>query len=351
MFCPAIGTVSEAGAVIAGRVAPLVLIEEHLTDEFSENEYRPALQGGRLIKNWSIKDSFKPPASGEKTPVLKIQRFEQGGYEATVRMLDLEKIGDAIDRGGKRGKREAPAEISPETLEKCAQRAKRRVRYLVKNMGATNLVTLNKREGPNTKGWNGDQWEAWEQGGQELWEAENGAFWGVGEWAAAWDKQRRNLERVMGAFPYVAVLERHRKGNFHLHLAWCGKVNLNVMRPLWYLACGGNGQGNVDSKYIKVARGCERSAVISRYISKYVCKHFEMHSEFNKKRYWASRQALPEVQRFILNCGDVSGALGELMSWMQFRFEDRHNFFIFPGGEGFWWNFIPELHDTSPPPF
>ena len=216
-----------------GREAPLVLIEEHLTDEITENQYRPALQGGFLIKNWAVDKKYTPPPSGEKTPVLKIQHFNAGGYEATVRMLDLEKIGDAMERGGKRGKREAPAELSPEHLEKCAQRAKRKVRYLVKNMGATNLVTLNKREGPNTKGWTDRQWDAWANGGRQDWEKEHGSFWGHSEWAAAWDRQRRSLEKVIGSFPYVAVLEPHRKGNFHLHVAWCGKVNLNLMRPLW----------------------------------------------------------------------------------------------------------------------
>ena len=334
----------------AGREAPLVLIEEHLTDTPLEPRFHQAFSSGFLVDNWKAENGFVTPPDGELTPVLKIQHFEAGGYEATVRMLDLNKIGRAMQRSARRGKREAPASMSPENRAKAGQRAKRRVRHLVKNMGATNLVTLTRREGPSTKDWTDAQWEAWENGGREEWEAEHGEFWTAEEWAKAWDKLRRALERVIGDFPYVGVLEQHRKGNFHLHLAWVGKVNLNLLRPLWWACCGGRGEGNVDSKYIKVSRGCHRSAVISRYISKYVTKHFEEEGRFNKKRYWASRQTMADVQRYILKSGDVGQSLADLIGWMDFKFGDRHNFFLFPDGSGWWWNFVPEIH-ASPPPF
>ena len=62
---------------------------------------------------------------------------------------------------------------------KAGQRAKRRVRYLVKNMGATNLVTLTRREGPSTKDWGQLQWSEWNETGRDQWERDHGPFWGA----------------------------------------------------------------------------------------------------------------------------------------------------------------------------
>lgn len=349
---PGAGDVSRSDAPwLPGRAAPLVLIEEHLTDEIAESAFRPAMQGGFLIKNWFVHRDHLPSEDGSF--VLKVQNFEAGGAEFTLRRLDLEKIGAAMERGGKRGKREAPEQVSVESRTKAGQRAKRHLRCLVKNMGATNLVTLNLREGPNTKGWSEDKWSWWRSEGQAQWSAEHGLFRDPEWWAKAWDLLRRKLEKVIGKFPYVATLERHRKGNYHLHLAWVGKVNINLMRPLWWSVAGGRGEGNVDAKYIKCPRGCNRSSIIARYISKYVSKHFEDEEEYryNKKRYWASRQSLPEVRRYVLSQTSIGDALASLMPWLQMRFDDRHNFFFFPSGDGFWWNYLPDVHDNSPPPF
>ena len=314
----------------AGEASPLILIEEHLTDCLSDSRFRPALSKGFLVDNWMVERGYTAPPEGEKTPVLKVQSFNAGGYEATVRMLDVAKISRAMDRRSPKGKREDSGYRDPDCVRKAGARAKRRVRHLVKNMGATNLVTLTRRETAD--------------------DVVLGRSWGADKWVAAWDRLRRNLLRLIGDFPYVAVLEQHEKGNFHLHIAWVGKVNLNVMRPLWWAITGGRGQGNVHSQYIKVSRGCARSSVIARYISKYVTKHFEEQGRFNKKRYWASRQDMPAVRRYIMNCPDAIEALKVQFKVMDINLTDRHNFFLFPDGSGWWWNFIPEIH-SSPPPF
>ena len=64
--------------------------------------------------------SWNGVKEGERNFVLKIQSFAKGGYEGTIRLLDLEKIGRAIEGGGTRGKREAPEEVSIEHQEKAA---------------------------------------------------------------------------------------------------------------------------------------------------------------------------------------------------------------------------------------
>ncbi len=325
----------------------LDLIEEHLTDINLESEYRSAIHAGKLLNNWNVHEDFKLDSSGHGV-VLKVQSFDAGGAEFTCKLMNLEKIGNAIEFGGKTGKRDTPDQVSIDALIKSAQRSKVRVRKLVKNMGATNLVTLTRREGPATKGWSESQWAAWENGGRDRWEKEHGSFWNPDQWAAAWDKTRRNLERVLGKFPYVAVLERHRKGNHHIHLAWRGKVNLNLLRPIWALATGGKNSGNIDSQYIKTGNPFDKSSKIARYVSKYVSKQFENESgyRYNKKRYWASKQDLPEIRRYILKTMTLDGSFSELIDWVPFDFRD---IFVFPDKSGWWFEYVPTGKGGDPP--
>ena len=362
------GAQNDIAAVAAsgfGREAPLILIEEHLTDEKCHFPSTPGFRTGNsalgLMENWFFPEEWSGPPPDGYAQVLKIQAFKNGGYEASLRGLNVKRIGSAIEFGGCRGKREKPEYQSRESVLKSGQRAKRMVRLSVKNMAATNLLTLSKREGPNTKDWSASQWAMWETGGgREAWCVEHGDFWDEDRWAQAFDLFRRNCARAMGGnFPYVGVLEPHRKGNFHLHLAWCGKVNLNLVRPVWWASCGGRGQGNIQAEYIKVRSGLDRSSRIASYISKYVSKSFENSGRFNKKRYWASRQTLPEIKRFVLRSHDLTSAMAEVktmlgLDWGLFnRFENGSlipdHIFLFPDGGGLWFNYIPELHATPPP--
>lgn len=329
----------------SGREAPLDLIEEHLTDrsEFLCPSYRPTSVGSGLLEGWSS------PIEGVRLGcnefggnyVVKVQPFSAGGYELTCRSLDLEKIGRCLDADRRFGVRERPEQIDPENLQKAAKRAKRKVRYLVKNMGASHLVTFTKRE------------------------LETMGFWSPEQWAGAWDRLRRMIVKVKGDFPYVAVLERHKKGNYHLHVAWVEapgqKVNLSLLRGCWWAVCGGRGCGNVDAQYIKVRAGLERSDRIAAYVTKYVAKHFDTDLRFNKKRYWASRQSMPDVRRYILNSATSSAAFDQVRAQYGINLADYvrvgrrgpefDGFFSFPDGSGFWLVHIPDKHTGAAPPF
>lgn len=329
-------------ARLVGDPPALNLFEEHITDENTAIQYRRASHGGSLLNNWFVPDSWMGPDGANNNFVLKVQPFKKGGYEATVRSLDLEKIGAAIVSGKKRGKREAPSEISVENQMKASARAKREMRYKVRNMMADHLVTFSKRESDPEK------------------------FWTFEDWAAAWDRFRRSLNKIMPDFPYVAILEHHKKGNLHLHVAWCGRVNLGIVRKLWYIALGCKGNekgadtpGGVCAKRMYVPAGHDRSSRIARYISKYVGKSFEENPRFNKKRYWASRQTLEEARRYVLTADTLDAAVNEMaillgLDYMKFqevcggKFRNQ-NLFLFPGGGGMWLNYIPELHGGDPP--
>ena len=336
--CGACGEDARSASPRVGREAALDLIEEHLTYEVAPSPYRQGSHGGALLKNWFFPESWQGVKEDSQNVILKIQPFAKGGYEATVRLLDLGKIGRAMDFDGVRGKREAPEAVSVENQMKAASRAKRKMRHLVKNMMADHLVTLTRREAEGTE------------------------FWTPEQWAKAWDKFRRLLTRYIGEFPYVAILEKHQKGNYHLHVAWCGRVNVGIVRKMWLAALGGGqGCGNIDAKKIKVPAGGDRASRIARYISKYVSKHFESDPRYNKKRYWASRQTLEEARRYVLKADTIDGGLREAHALLGCDFSARavlengklklDEVFYFPDGGGVWWAHIPGLHDPGPVPF
>lgn len=315
------------------RSAPLDLIEEHLTDKGSLAQFRPGVCAGSLMKNWAFPPEWQGPVDGSVALVAKVQDFAAGGFEVTVRSLDLGRIARAVEFGGRRGSRVAPEEVDPESAAKSAKRARRKVRHLVKSIGADHLLTLTRRE------------------------SDPEAFWSAQDWARAWDRMRRLLVRVIGEFPYVCVLESHAKGNYHLHIAWVGKINVNLMRKCWLSIVGGRGAGNVDAQYIKVRSGLDRADRIASYVSKYVGKHFEDGARFNKKRYWASRHTLPEARRFVLRSLKVQDGLAWLLSQLGLSISDFlttsgwEDVFWFPDGSGAWVNFVPGRRGLSPPPF
>lgn len=331
----AIGASCDRASGRSGREAPLDLIEEHLTDSFIHAGFRKGEHSGNLLEGWNFPSEWVGPPPDENSFVLKIQPFAQGGYEATVRSVNLPRIGQAMEGLRPVGKREAPEELSVESIMKASARAKRRVRHLCRNMMATHLLTLTRRE------------------------SEASEFWTPEDWATAWDRLRRLLVRVLGQFPYVAILEQHKKGNYHLHVAWVGKINVQLVRKMW-LAIVGAGGGNIDAKYIKVAPGHDRSSRIARYISKYVSKSFEDNPRFNKKRYWSSKQSLEDARRYVLRALTLDGAMQEIKVLLGLDYgkflvlshgqpPKLQNMFMFPDGSGAWINYLPDIHDSGPP--
>lgn len=334
--CSLPGEGCEAAPPGGGRAAPLDLIEGHLTDTAMPVSFRRAESCGRLLENWFVPEGFNGVESGQLRYVLKVQPFAVGGYEATCRALDLEKIARALEPHRRTGKRDAPEQLDPDNVARASDRARRKVRLLVRNMKADHLVTFTRRE------------------------SDPSLFWCEDQWASAWDRACRLMKRIIGPFPYVAILEKHQKGNYHLHVAWCGKVNVKVVRRCWEAAAGGRGACNIDAKNIKVPHGHDRASRIARYISKYVTKSFIDNPRFNKKRYWASRQTLEEVRRYVLNALDLSGAIEEVrrllgLDFSRFVQKGKYgdlvlrNLFPFPDGGGLWINYLPDVHGADPP--
>lgn len=274
------------------------------------------------------------PAPGPFTPsesgnyVVKLQAFATGGYEMTCRRIVLPDLARAMDGRRRKGKREKPEKQAEEDVARSFRRAKRKMRQQIKNHGADRLFTLTRRE------------------------TDAASFWSVDDWAAAWKRFVELCRKAGESVHYVAVLERHQKGNLHMHVALTGRININLARGIWWAICGGRGQGNVDVKYRK--RSGSRYAAsgrIARYMGKYLGKSFG-DSAFNRKRYWHSRATLPDIQRFILsadNAGDAWAEVCEIWGINRSVAAKGDGFYPFPSGDGWWFAF--DLPSSAPPPF
>ena len=299
--------------------------------------------------------SNRPVLEEREHYLTTVHGFDTGGFEASVRCVDAQKMYEAAMRP--RGARKPVKERSETDMLRSARRSKTNVRRAVKQIGCTHLLTMTTRENENTP------------------EALNEKL----------KKFARNYRRGTGdRFDYVAVPERHPSNpkHWHLHVAITGWLKLNLARQIWWSCCGGRGMGNLDVKHIKVpahpsgaAQGpLVRAEKIARYISKYMSKDLIFAHRPDKKRYWRSEFKLPEARRMWLetrppsdscavpepgnlNAGSLSDAFTELRTRLGGFAVSRCSFFFFPDGTGFWFSYNPDASsgkyfgDEVAPPF
>lgn len=174
------------------------------------------------------------------------------------------------------------------------------------------------------------------------------------DWKEAWAEFVRRMKRA--GYPiggYVAVLEKHKKGNYHMHVAIRGYVHLKTANRVWWAVVGGRGQGAVNVRYRPDLSAPKRLAGIAKYLSKYLSKQFG-DSDFNKKRYFASKHSLLEPMKYACNSsvGAITDVLKEFACAWGLDYEKllkRENSWIFDNGSGFWFNYTEDL--LAPVPF
>ncbi len=267
--------------------------------------------------------------------VAKIQAFSAGGYECTVTRQDLRaNEADYISRllSYRPGKTREKREQNENDIISSINRAKQKCRHTIKSMGCDRLLTLTKRENdPET-------------------------FWNHDDWKKAWKEFNRLAKKAGSPIDYVAVLEYHKSGAIHLHAAIRGRLNVNLIRRLWYIALGGRGDergefapGGVDIKFKPHITDYQRRAGLAKYVSKYLTKQSEL-VEFNKKRYWSSRHNLPHIVRYVLAAETISSALCELSHKLSIDASQLLDIaYVFPSEIGAWFNFDARL--LAPAPF
>jgi hypothetical protein len=285
--------------------------------------------------NWFMPvDGFDP--SDQFHQVLKIQPFASGGYEVTVTTQDLGKIASTMDSERKTGIREKGEQKENDVIS-SQRRAKTNVRLRIKSMGLEALLTLSIREN------------------------DSDTYRNVGDWGGLWDKYVKMCKRHGVVFEYVAVLETHKKGNYHLHAAITGRINLKKARRFWYMCLGGRGDekgcftpGNIDVSYKFNLTKHKRREGVAKYVSKYISKQTG-HVEFNKKRYWSSKHKLPSARRYILRSMQISDVIGELCDFLGLEFsrvaDVAYQFSSFRDGKelrGLWFSYDDDIA-LSPP--
>jgi hypothetical protein len=264
--------------------APLDLIYGHLRTV--NNNYRELRDYAFAeLNNWYCPVGWF--ANGNEM-VATIQPFKAGGYEVTLKNVDMKSLGNLMaNKGRVTGKREKPEKQNHDDVIRSVQRAKKKVRQLIKQKGCDRLLTLTRRENnPDT-------------------------FKNEDEWLSDFQRFIRLCRAAGIELDYVATLEKHKKGNFHLHAAIVGKVHINTVRKIW-LQVVGAGQGNVDISFKQNQTATQRLAGVARYVSKYITKQID-NFDFNRKRYWASKsEPLEKPKKIILSAQDMAGALAEL---------------------------------------
>lgn len=248
-------------------------------------------------------------ASEASRLLFKVADWGNGHREVTVatRRPNLEKtLERAIERDVSvltpRGEGDRDSNI-----ERAARRAKLAVRYLAKGMAVNALWTLTYRENVQDR----------ELVLKHL------------------DRFRRRVHAVLGEWAYIAVIERQKRGAFHIHLAthalpariikkgYRPVKSWDVMRHIWRDVVGALG-GNFDEAkrsrwgarkhHQKAVRGC---GAIASYIAGYVAKDM-LESELNRKRYSASKGIAPPaiVREEYANEVGIATLIEQAYAWI-----------------------------------
>lgn len=220
------------------------------------------------------------------TIVGRMRYFEDGSVNFYGYPLAVRKNLDEI-RARPRAKR-GESENAEQSMHASAKRARKMIRLSCSAISADRLMTLTYR----------------------------GAMTDDKRLARDFDSFRRAMRRA-GAWHYVAVIERHKSGGFHVHVAVHGRVVYNLVRGIWRRIVGrdeaGKPNGNVHVRNPKTGGQWKRHALAS-YIAKYIGKGVDDH-QLNKKRYWASKGiCVPESQTyFVQDGGDMHGVIVDAM--------------------------------------
>lgn len=257
---------------------------------------------------------------------LKIQPFSDGGYEAVICSIPLQRHADIQSLNLPRGKR-TERKGDEESIEKSVRRSRRMVRLKCKQAGVDHLMTLTTREIISK-------------------EDIKSAF------ARFTDLLAYHFKRK---FEYVCVCEPHPTNpeHLHLHLAIRGRLDARemvIVRRSWYVALGGSGNekgasvpGGFNIRHIKVHGGASRrSHKIASYLAKYITK--DIGTDLNKKRYWASRIDLEESRSFWLRALTLDDALAEVMAEFSVSVGDlKTDFFRARNMDLIWMNVLPDI--------
>lgn len=199
------------------------------------------------------------------TIVGRMRYFEDGSVNFYAYPLSVRtRLGELRARWLAKRTKRGESENSEQSQESSSKRAKKNVRLRCQTIAADRLLTLTYR----------------------------GSMTDIERLKRDFDAFRRAMRRA-GEWHYVAVVERHKSGGFHVHVAVHGRLAYNLVRGIWRRVVGTDEQGrtggniNVRNPKDGVRYGKWLRHQLAAYIAKYISKGDE--HELNKKRYWSSK--------------------------------------------------------------
>jgi azurin len=234
-------------------------------------------QESRRLSDYS--EAVNDERMGGNAHYLKVVHFDNIDHcEATAITLDST---ESLKRGGGAIRTNTEKkDMSPVSLKKSQQRARKNLRHKCLSIKAETMITCTFKELVT----------------------DLDSAWPVFKYFIKL-MNKFNVNRFTKGFHYVVVPEFQKRGAVHFHLATTGRFEYNFVRKLWRRAAGKFG-GNIDVSNPKKG-GVKRWSPISiaKYLAKYISKNDSV--QFNKKRYSASRGiVLPEPMRgWLPLCG------------------------------------------------
>lgn len=239
---------------------------------------------------------------------LKVLSFLNGTVDLILTRTGLNK--KMLKRGSEDGfftihpkdKTEAELEATRlENIERAARRARQKVHYLVRQLGADHMLTLTTRENIESS----EKFDSIFQEFIRLVRQKNVVGKADQTGKRILDLRTRQDDNRM--WPYVAVKELQDRGAYHMHIACVGRQDLDLLRSCWYVALGGTpndskeqARGAIDVQYKqkRFSGLTEQHSTFAlvRYLTKYISKSFEVTQELGKARYKASRGIVPPIK-------------------------------------------------------
>lgn len=184
--------------------------------------------------------------------------------------------------------------IRLENIERACRRARQKVHYLVRQLGADHMLTLTTRENITSS----EQFDKIFQEFIRLVRQKNVVGKTDESGKRILDLRTRTDDNRM--WSYVAVKELQHRGAYHMHIACVGRQDLDLLRSCWYVALGGtpndsktDAKGAIDVQYKQKRFSGQteehKTFALVRYLTKYISKSFETSQELGKARYKASR--------------------------------------------------------------
>lgn len=206
---------------------------------------------------------------------VKKTSFQSGGYEVDMRAVKRKKADPEDDKANAREKER--------DFNRKIGAARRDVRHRVKAFGCERLVTLTRSPAEGA--------------------------WSIDDWKRAVSRFIATLRRRGCQLQYVAVPQRHKSGQWHVHIAVNASIPVDVARSAWTAEAGSRSRV-VITRHIRDDR-LTRVAKIGSYITKTLDVDW-LYFPTKAKRFWSSLGGETKQSSWYIRATSFKDALEKL---------------------------------------